>query len=58
MTTTEVSNKYHDLAKQNKWHEIIDTLYDNDITCIEPASSRSSPITKGKRSSKKKSRTF
>ncbi len=36
MTTQEVANKYCELAKQNKWPEILDELCDQDLVNKEP----------------------
>ena len=37
MTTQEVANRYHELAKQGKWFEIQDELFADDVKSIEPA---------------------
>ena len=37
MTTEEVSNRYHELAKQGKWFEIQDELFADEVKSIEPA---------------------
>ena len=37
MTTQQVANRYYELAKQNKWTEIVDELYSQDIVNREPA---------------------
>lgn len=37
MTTQEVANRYHELAKQGKWFEIQDELFAEDVKSVEPA---------------------
>src|SRR5688500_6590532 len=37
MTTQEVADRYHELAKQGKWFEIQDELFADDVKSIEPA---------------------
>ena len=37
MTTQEVANRYHELAKQGKWFEIQDELFADDVKSVEPA---------------------
>jgi hypothetical protein len=37
MTTQEVANRYHELAKQGKWFEIQDELFADDVKSIGPA---------------------
>lgn len=37
MTTQEVADRYHALAKQGKWFEIQDELFADDVKSIEPA---------------------
>lgn len=36
LTTQEVANRYHELAKQGKWFEIQDELFADDVKSIEP----------------------
>lgn len=48
MTIQQIAQHYYELAQQQKWSEIIDTYYHDDIECIEPANSKSQPYTKGK----------
>ena len=36
MTTQEVANRYYELAKQNKWPEILDELCSADLVNKEP----------------------
>jgi len=37
MTTQEIANRYHELAKQGKWFEIQDELFADDVKSIEPS---------------------
>src|SRR5262245_17912878 len=37
MTTQEIADRYHELAKQGKWFEIQDELFADDVKSIEPA---------------------
>jgi hypothetical protein len=39
MTIQEVANRFNELAKQEKWFEIQEELFDSDVKSIEPASS-------------------
>lgn len=57
MTTQEVANRYYELATQNKWVEIQDGLYHDDVTCREPdhaASKGLAVLTQGKEAVKAK----
>ena len=36
MTTQEVANRYYELAKQNKWTDILDELCSRDLVNKEP----------------------
>lgn len=37
MTTQEVADRYHQLAKQGKWFEIQDELFADGVRSVEPA---------------------
>ena len=37
MTTQDVANRSHELAKQGKWFEIQDELFADDVRSVEPA---------------------
>jgi len=41
MTTQEVANRYHELARQGKWFEIQDELFADDVKSVEPAEASS-----------------
>ncbi len=58
MTTKDVAARYYDLALQNKWHEIHETLHDDNIVQREPEQGRPpgiEAITRGKAAVKAKS---
>ncbi|XZF16206.1 SnoaL-like domain-containing protein [Chitinophagaceae bacterium MMS25-I14] len=57
MTTQEIANRYHELANQNKWDEILEELHDDHVICREPehVASRGIPVvTQGKEAVKAK----
>jgi len=57
MTTQEIANRYHELANQSKWVEILDELHDENVICQEPehvASRGVQVITKGREAVKAK----
>ena len=58
MTTQQVAQHYYELAQQQKWNDIIDTYYHDEIECIEPPNSKSPPYTKGKANVKAKAMHF
>ena len=39
LSTQEVSDRFHELAQQEKWFEIQDELFAGDVRSIEPANS-------------------
>ncbi len=39
MTTQEVAARFQELAKQEKWFEIQDELFSNNVRSVEPANS-------------------
>lgn len=41
MTTQEVADRYHELARQGKWFEIQDELFAEDVKSIEPPTAAS-----------------
>src|SRR5580658_6957953 len=58
MTTQQVADRYYDLACQNKWGEIHETLHDENIIQREPEQGRPPGIehlTRGKAAVKAKS---
>jgi len=60
MTTQEVAARYYELACQNKWSEIQESLHDESIVSREPehgVPAGIEPITRGKAALKAKSDT-
>ncbi len=60
MTTQEVADRYYELANENKWNEIYETLHDEDIVQREPDHGVPAGIettTRGKAAVKVKSET-
>lgn len=58
MTTQEVAARYYELACQNKWSEIHETLHDDDIVSREPehrAPAGIETVTRGKSAVRTKS---
>ncbi|HTR31191.1 MAG TPA: SnoaL-like domain-containing protein [Puia sp.] len=58
MTTKEVAARYYELACQNKWNEIHETLHDDNILQREPEQGRPpgiEAVTRGKAAVKAKS---
>ena len=58
MTTKEVAARYYELACQSKWHEIHETLHDDNIVQREPEQDRPpgiESVTRGKVAVKAKS---
>ena len=58
MTTQEVAARYYELACQNNWSEIVETLHDDDIVQREPehgVPAGIESITRGKAAIKAKS---
>jgi len=58
MTTQEVAARYYELASQNKWNEIQETLHDENIVSREPEHGAPAGIeisTRGKAAVKAKS---
>ena len=58
MTTTEVANKFYNLAQQGKWTDIQQELYADDIVTIEPANSKTPEMAVGKKTAIQKGETF
>jgi hypothetical protein len=58
MTTTEVANKFYQLAQQGKWTEIQQEFYADDIITTEPANSKNPEMTIGKKIAIQKGLTF
>ena len=54
ITTTEVANRFNELAQQEKWFEIQDELFADDVRSIEPAGAKNLPNAEGKTAVRKK----
>jgi hypothetical protein len=58
MTTTEVANRFHELAQQEKWFEIQDELFADNVRSIEPANSKFLSNAEGKWKSEQKEKNL
>lgn len=58
MTTEEVAARFHELAQQEKWFEIQDEFFSEDIKSIDPPDSRYFPSAEGKAAVRKKAEDF
>lgn len=47
MTTKEVATRFHVLAQEGKWHQILDELYSEDATSSEPPGAQGLPNVSG-----------
>ena len=54
MTTQQVAARFHELAQQEKWFEIQDELFADDVKSIEPEGSAFLPNAEGKPNVRKK----
>jgi hypothetical protein len=54
MTTQEVASRFHELAQQEKWFEIQDELFSDDVKSIEPRGSQYLHNAEGKSAVRKK----
>ena len=54
MTTQAVAARFHELAQQEKWFEIQDELFADDVRSIEPATANGLPDVQGKAAVRKK----
>ena len=48
MTTQDVAARFHELAQQEKWFEIQDELFADDVRSIEPRTAKGLPNAHGK----------
>ena len=48
MTIQEVASRYNELAQEEKWFEIQDELFSDDVQSIEPTGSKFLPNAEGK----------
>jgi hypothetical protein len=58
MTTEEVATRYHELAQQEKWFEIQDEFFADNVRSIEPAGSPYFGNAEGKAPVRKKGEDF
>lgn len=58
MTTQQVAARFNELAQQEKWFEIQDELFAEDVKSIEPATSKYLPNAEGKEAVRKKGQEF
>jgi hypothetical protein len=54
MTTQEVASRFNELAQQEKWFEIQDELFGDNVKSIEPSNSRYLNDAEGKAAVRKK----
>ena len=54
LTTKEVAARYNELAQQEKWFEIQDELFADNVRSIEPSSAKHLPNAEGKSAVRKK----
>ena len=58
MTTAEVADRFHTLAQQEKWFDIQEELFADNVRSIEPANSPYLSNAEGKDSVRKKGEAF
>lgn len=58
MTTQEIANRFNELAQQEKWFEIHDELFADNVRSVEPSGSRYFGYAKGKAAVRKKGEEF
>lgn len=54
MTTQDVAARFHELAQQEKWFEIQDELFADDVRSIEPPTAKGLPNVEGRSAVRKK----
>jgi hypothetical protein len=54
LTTREVADRFHELAQQEKWFEIQDELFAENVRSIEPPTAKGLPNAQGKAAVRKK----
>jgi len=54
LTIQDVAARYHELAQQEKWFEIQDELFAENVRSIEPAGTKHLPNAEGKSAVRKK----
>jgi len=58
MTTQEVANRFHELAQQEKWFEIQDEFFSDDVKSMDPSNSPYMGYAEGKANVRKKGEDF
>ncbi len=58
LTTAQVAERFNELAQQEKWFEIQDEFFSNDVKSIEPATSPYFKNAEGKTAVRKKGEGF
>jgi hypothetical protein len=58
LTTTEIAARFHALAQQEKWFEIQDEFFAEDVRSIEPPNSPYLPDAAGKAAVRQKAQDF
>lgn len=58
MTTQEIATRYNELAQQEKWFEIQDEFFADDVKSIDPPNSPYFGFAEGKASVRKKGEDF
>ena len=58
MTTAEVAARFYDLAKDEKWFEIQDEFFSDDVKSLDPAGSPYFSYAEGKAAVRKKGEDF
>jgi len=58
VTTQEVASRYHELAQQERWFEIQDEFFADDVRSIDPADSPYFGYAEGKAAVRKKGEDF
>jgi SnoaL-like protein len=58
MTTAKVASRFNELAKQEKWFEIQDELFSNNVRSIDPQDSPYFGYAEGKAAVRKKGEEF
>jgi hypothetical protein len=58
MTTEEVAARFHELAQQEKWFDIQDEFFSDDVKSIDPPGSRYFQYAEGKAAVRRKGEEF
>src|SRR6476661_4601292 len=58
LTTQEVASRFNELAQQEKWFEIQDELFADDVKSIEPIGAKHLPNAEGKAAVRRKGESW